>query len=574
MQEKVADRVAEDLPYCDVVMKGGITSGVVYPLAIRELTREFRLHNVGGTSAGAMAASVAAAAEYKRQKDGDENAFGVLDEIPDELSRNLSSMFQPSPRMRPMFEVLLGAQKGKTTLGRLGRAALAGVSANPLAIGAGVLAGLGLPRVALLLGVKVGSGVKTLLPVVGGGAGLSVPLLRAIGRELPAHGFGMCPGLTQPGYDKPAVTDWLADTIDRVAGRDVEGDPLTFGDLEQEGIHLRIMTTNLSMRRPYRLPLDTKIYRFRRSDFEKLFPKRVVEYLCRGREPRGGLYPFPGSGKDLPVVVAARMSLSFPGLISAVPLYAVDYTKKENRDHRKENRPPEWEVCWFSDGGLSSNFPIHLFDRVLPNTPTFGIALEPWRAGDELVWMPSTAGGGSLLRIYPIEGVGSFVMTLVTSASEWQDNLQSILPGYRERIVRVKLKEEEGGLNLDMPAPTIVALSQRGSEAGRKLREDFDLADHRWKRFLIAMANLEETLADLSTAYEEGSFRQFLGELEEGKANPSYYDPKKDRAWLGEAQARIDELAELGASERVFDPEERSIPKPETDFRIVPSDAG
>ena len=42
---------------CDVVMKGGITSGVVYPHAICELARAFRLVSIGGTSAGATAAS-------------------------------------------------------------------------------------------------------------------------------------------------------------------------------------------------------------------------------------------------------------------------------------------------------------------------------------------------------------------------------------------------------------------------------------------------------------------------------------------------------------------------------------
>ena len=41
---------------CDVVMKGGITSGVVYPHAICELARTYRFVDVGGTSAGALAA--------------------------------------------------------------------------------------------------------------------------------------------------------------------------------------------------------------------------------------------------------------------------------------------------------------------------------------------------------------------------------------------------------------------------------------------------------------------------------------------------------------------------------------
>jgi predicted acylesterase/phospholipase RssA len=51
----------------DLVMKGGITSGVVYPLAIYELSRSYRFQNIGGTSAGAIAAVVAASAEYGRE---------------------------------------------------------------------------------------------------------------------------------------------------------------------------------------------------------------------------------------------------------------------------------------------------------------------------------------------------------------------------------------------------------------------------------------------------------------------------------------------------------------------------
>jgi predicted acylesterase/phospholipase RssA len=51
---------------CDLVMKGGITSGVVYAGAIVELGRAFRFRRIGGTSAGAIGAAVAAAAEYAR----------------------------------------------------------------------------------------------------------------------------------------------------------------------------------------------------------------------------------------------------------------------------------------------------------------------------------------------------------------------------------------------------------------------------------------------------------------------------------------------------------------------------
>ena len=40
---------------CDVVMKGGITSGVIYPHAVCQLATTHRLRSVGGTSAGAIA---------------------------------------------------------------------------------------------------------------------------------------------------------------------------------------------------------------------------------------------------------------------------------------------------------------------------------------------------------------------------------------------------------------------------------------------------------------------------------------------------------------------------------------
>src|SRR5256885_10139063 len=52
---------------CDLIMEGGITSGIVYPRLIAELSTTYRLRRIGGTSAGAIAAAAAAAAEYGRQ---------------------------------------------------------------------------------------------------------------------------------------------------------------------------------------------------------------------------------------------------------------------------------------------------------------------------------------------------------------------------------------------------------------------------------------------------------------------------------------------------------------------------
>jgi len=69
--------------YCDLVMKGGITSGVVYPPAIVKLAHRYRFKNIGGTSAGAIAAALTAAAEFRRRhakfRERLDALFGELD---------------------------------------------------------------------------------------------------------------------------------------------------------------------------------------------------------------------------------------------------------------------------------------------------------------------------------------------------------------------------------------------------------------------------------------------------------------------------------------------------------------
>jgi len=43
-------------------MKGGITSGLVYPRAMARVARDYRIRSIGGTSIGAIAAALTAAA--------------------------------------------------------------------------------------------------------------------------------------------------------------------------------------------------------------------------------------------------------------------------------------------------------------------------------------------------------------------------------------------------------------------------------------------------------------------------------------------------------------------------------
>jgi hypothetical protein len=374
--------------------------------------------------------------------------------------------------------------------------------------------------------------------------------------------------------------------------------PLTFGDLAHPGegrpsINLQMMTTNLMMRRPYTLPFSDQVYSFKPEDFAKLFPKRILDHLLTHSEKiitegvaEGEYYRFPPA-EALPIVVAARMSLSFPLLITAVPLYAHDHTLTPEKGGKLQR-------CLFSDGGLSSNFPIHFFDHMLPMAPTFGISLgsydpardfrldeprEPRHAnvGETRVWMPdpARASSGILLPIEGFEGLFGFLMRLIDAAKDWQDNLQSTLAGYRDRIVHVYLKPNEGGLNLVMPPEVVGALGEYGAEAGEMARTLFDFDEHRWRRFLVAMDRLDQSLEDFAEAYKgvaatPESFKAFLARyLDRTPDKPmSYRLGQKDLELL---LKRADALAALGDSWKL-EPSipEQKLPHPKTDLRITP----
>ena len=131
------------------------------------------------------------------------------------------------------------------------------------------------------------------------------------------------------------------------------------------------------------------------------------------------------------------------------------------------------------------------------------------------------------MPILPFSGLAAFLMRLVYSAKDWQDNLQSILPGYRERIVHVVLKPDEGGLNLTMNRQTIEKLVDYGKRAGSLLRDDFNLEEHRWRRFLVSMARMEETMEEVASAYAQvpGQFGAFLEDFMRDRA--PYRQPQR-----------------------------------------------
>jgi len=103
----------------------------------------------------------------------------------------------------------------------------------------------------------------------------------------------------------------------------------------------------------------------------------------------------------------------------------------------------------------------------------------------------------------------------------WSDRAQQRVPGFKERVVSIALREGEGGLNLRMPKALIDALAERGLAAGKRLvlhyhpsqslqRDDTNNADirttwsnHRWVRYRTAGHLLEEALESVLVGDEK-----------------------------------------------------------------------
>jgi predicted acylesterase/phospholipase RssA len=535
---------------CDIVMKGGITSGVVYPLAVVELAKSYRFRNVGGTSAGAIAAAATAAAELGRGKPG--AGFGLFKKLPgwlqadaiDRPGSRLQALFQPQPRTRKLFTIMLAALEKEHKSRKLLRAFLRGFWPSVL-IGAipGVLV-MRLMRPDNMLEVFLGLLLGLLVMLVGILLAVLADLFVQVTQTLPANNFGLCNGYRPRTKVKPRnlpLTEWLHEYLKQLAALTEDDSPLTFAHLQAQNINLLMMTTNLTHGLPHRLPFEDKLYFYNPKDFKRLFPPAVIEYLEQQNtkyETQGGspvslpngdrLWRFP-HGDDLPVVVAVRMSLSFPILLSAIPLYTFSKAKNDPR--------PVAKRCWFSDGGITSNFPVHFFDGPLPSRPTFAINLIPFGEGEtksedetQNIYVPTTNKGGIKVVWSRFDQPSSnaqqlfgFLGAIFGAAQNWADNSQLPMPGYRDRIAHVKLDASEGGLNLNMPKTVIENLSERGRIAGARLASQFNSPEpdtkaaktkgepvmtltwlnHRWVRYRTTMASLETYLFALHETYTQ-----------------------------------------------------------------------
>ena len=570
-------------PYCDIVMKGGVTSGVVYPLAIIELARKYRFKNIGGTSAGAIAAALAAAAEVGREKDGFEKLDGISKEIPD----SLPDFFQATESAKPLLDALKAFLGDKPVTHKLLSAFIAlakGFRWTTIII---LVTFLMFAIVATYQYSLIVSFTVLLLGLAVWVCFIGWQLFNLIKDELPKQGFGVCPGLTQKGNNKLAITDWVSKKLDYIAALEVidgRQRPLTFKDLYGEDeknplVNLEVITSNLAEGTPYRIPFESQKFFFKESELRNLFPDYVVNWMVEksityteyngAEENDEDPYRYLPFSKDLPVIFAVRLSLSFPFLLSAVSLYARDFNLKDKIEQQIPRK------CWFSDGGICSNFPVHLFDRVLPSWPTFAITLEKYdesHHGNDRVSLPQKAGEGILKNLRQDNSTFDFVSAIIDTMQEWQDNLQSSSPAYRHRIVRVRLEQEEGGLNLMMPHKTVQKLADYGKEAGEKLREDFKWDRHRWIRYVTALAGYGKSYRQLLSAWDFSSnffpgYDEFVKEYGNSKTIPF----PQVGAWKKSAKKFISDLKDDAKN-----PEHRSldnsktIPKPEISVRMMP----
>ncbi len=286
--------------FCDLVMKGGLTSGIVYPKAIALLAQRYRFRSIGGTSAGAIAAAITAAAEFNRRHTGTRAGFDTLARLPEELQENipgtshrkLLSLFQAQPGTKRLFSTLVASLNSPGMGQRIG-AILAGLlRAYWPATLISVLAAIGV--------FQAGAGwlAAVLLLPIALLAGIGGWVVRDIIRQIPDNGFGLCTGL-DGGTGNTPLTPWLHALIQRAAGLDAKAPPLTFGMLwdapgfpppwlnvadpaATRSIDLQMFATNLGHGRPYIFPLPKEEESGSRlRSRERLFfrPQELARYL-------------------------------------------------------------------------------------------------------------------------------------------------------------------------------------------------------------------------------------------------------------------------------------------------------
>ena len=672
--------------YCDLVLKGGVVDGVIYPGVLLELARGFRFQSLAGTSVGAIAAALAAACEYARRFGSDAGFNDVLRTLPRELGEKptfgphatvLRALFQTVPSLQRPFDLAVAVASVRmgefwsTLLAELARryrnelvsgflaAAAVLLICNPTTwrVGAEVLnslqtgCGLSHPSQSIIFDWLWNLGFAILTCLAGGVFAAVAMVCFALYKEYQSlaaqPGFGFCSGLSTNAGQSDGLTEWLHRGIQGAAGLPLSR-PLTFKDLWRapggpagtarhpvaKSIDLRMMTTCVSHGRPYELPLEDRSVRlfFRPDQWSKYFPPSVIAHLVRTSQPytearrdvaRGAgtgnqrqpdQYNSPDpqdqpcpcrlpdgtlgkcTGKpgcktlfelplgEMPVLVGVRLSMNFPILFQAVPVWAIDHEGGRIRQHEDKLPAFQFKEAWFADGGVTSNFPLHIFDSPLPAWPTFGIYiaerarrrnekgdLELGKDGQKMKYDVTTfhttgrsekwddfddAGSDGKAKPSAASRFSRYLTGLVVTAKDWADNANLRMPGVRDRVAIVyKNDQTNGGLNLNLDGQKIWNLAyDNGTGAGRKLARKFlpgevtdnpalegsaAWCDHRWVRFNAYLAAIKTHISGFTQAANHAPGTSPLGvQIAQARRQPPLYWRRLFEPTLNEAQAR------------------------------------
>jgi len=656
--------------WCDIVMKGGVASGVVYPWAILEIARHYRLRNIGGTSVGAMAAAIAAGCEYGRRV-GRRRSFEVLRQLPSELGDSIDgvngqthrtrmlSLFQPIKSGRRLFNVFveildshyenhhydedkIREQQQPSNASPRSRSLVLTLfsmfstlfkhycltwPALLVTLGLGIAlfsfffpsatstlyeSIFAVPPPAFSVG-RLGMLFISILTVL---ATILTGIIYDIKKGIVDNNLGLCHGGTiETDGNTPALIEWLHESIQRAAGLRLDAKPLNFEDLWnaplwpggvrpkldrhgtpiERSINLEMVTTNVTHGRPYHLPLTNKQARlfFDPDMWDEFFPDAI---MCELRQSSSPYLPLSSNdpsapdgaarllelpGAKLPIVVAARLSLSYPILFSTIPLYALDY---EESDPEKR----QFRLCRFSDGGLCSNFPVHFFDSALPRWPTFGLSLEdrkpPHIDSDAVaVYLPEKqddAWHDGWYRFEPnsnepeqmsshrdtneckrpaaqFKTLQGFLWHTFLTSKDWRDRTAVRMPHVRRRVARLRLisSQGEGQLNIAMPQNQILEMASiYGTNAGKQLSKQYSpihshsaptkaWREHLWVRLQILLQGLNDLLANLDAASTSQGHTLKTRQLLDRATQQSPIDQSTDQSKLTCVQR--DELNDL-----------------------------
>ena len=233
----------------------------------------------------------------------------------------------------------------------------------------------------------------------------------------------------------------------------------------------------------------------------------------------------------------------------------------------------------FTDGGICSNFPIHFYDSPLPRWPTLAIALDS--SGDPArgsVTVDRTAEASAPSA--PPRKLADALGRIFQTAGGWRDQVQTSLPGYRERVCTVRLTKALGGFNFEMARDDVAGAMLLGRDAGtllcgenidgpdRERATPFDEEEHRYRRFLVAYARLEETLDGLARTWLESS--DAWRELAQTHVSPEIEQSADQRAAIALAVSAIQDRAELLKAPIPPLRMRYNVPQPPTNLRVTP----